>query len=141
MQRLKVILAHGPFFRMISKILGITESQVITTEFTYTGREILAAQDHFPGNLICPAIFLIEAMAQSAGQIAVRRKELRGLLPSLSGIERFRVRRPIRPGAVLRIESEIVRLRSTAGKAECKIYDDDQEVADMKFTFTLTKTQ
>lgn len=82
-------------------------------------------QGHFPGYPIMPGVLVVEAMAQAGGiimlaEIADREKKL----VVFSGIERAKFRRPVTPGDQLRIEVNVLSMRSRAGRIEGNAFVD-----------------
>ena len=59
---------------------------------------------HFPAEAILPGVFLIEAVAQTAGVMLAGPVKFQGT-PKLAAINRFKFLKPVRPGSELRIET------------------------------------
>ena len=76
-----------------------------------------AFRGHFPGRPILPGIFLIEAVAQTAGVMlgSAVSGESEGT-PLLAAVNRFKFLRPVLPGQELRI---VTTLLTEAGKMAC----------------------
>ena len=67
-------------------------------------------QGHFPGDPVFPGVLLIEAMAQACGLYVGLSGGVRGKF-YLSGIEKARFKKPVRPGDVVIIEARLKRER------------------------------
>jgi 3-hydroxyacyl-[acyl-carrier-protein] dehydratase len=78
-------------------------------------------QGHFPGNPVMPGVLIIEAMAQVAGVglLGVVPEDQRKLL-YLTGVDRCKFRRPVVPGDQLRIEAEIVSVKTRLCKCRAR---------------------
>lgn len=62
---------------------------------------------HFPGYPLLPGTLMIEAVAQAGGLLVLALHEFRRM-PILIGIERARVRKMVKPGALLAAECRLV---------------------------------
>ncbi|MCS6969807.1 MAG: UDP-3-O-acyl-N-acetylglucosamine deacetylase [Planctomycetota bacterium] len=82
---------------------------------------------HFPGNPVMPGVLQLEAMAQT-GAIMLMLHEEPGSrrIPFLMSMEKVKFRRPVVPGDVLRIELEVLRLRSRMSACMGKTLVDGQ---------------
>jgi len=95
-------------------------------------------QGHFPGNPVMPGVLVLEAMAQVSG-IA-----LLGVVPDkekkllyLSGVDRCKFRRPVVPGDQLRIEAEIVSLKTRVCKCRATATVDGMVCAEAELLSVL----
>jgi len=112
------ILPHRYPFLLVDRILEVEKGKRIVGIKNVTYNEEFF-QGHFPGNPVMPGVLILEAMAQVAaiGLFGVVPDHEKKLL-YLSGVDRCKFRRPVLPGDQLRIEAEIVQLRSRA--CRCK---------------------
>ena len=88
---------------------------------------------HFPGYPVMPAVLVIEALAQIASILAWKmsgRTPGDGSLIFFAGIDNARVRRPVRPGDQLHLESEVQRLVRGIGKFSVRGRVDGEIVAE-----------
>lgn len=86
---------------------------------------------HFPDMPIMPGVLQIEAMAQLAA-LSFYRPTDPPMNFMIASISEARFRRPVIPGDVLKISSEIVRDRSPMLLVETKCHVDDELVAEAK---------
>ena len=71
---------------------------------------------HFPGKPILPGVFLIEAVAQTAGVMLGAAAPDPGATPMLAAVNRFKFLHPVLPGQELRI---VTTRLTEAGKMAC----------------------
>jgi UDP-3-O-[3-hydroxymyristoyl] N-acetylglucosamine deacetylase/3-hydroxyacyl-[acyl-carrier-protein] dehydratase len=92
-------------------------------------------QGHWPGQPIMPGVLQIEALAQLAGVLLLRRLQNTGKVAVLLAIDRIKFRRPVVPGDQLRLECETLALKNRSGKVlgRATVNDDLSCEATMKF--------
>src|ERR1019366_5700788 len=73
---------------------------------------------HFPGHPIMPGVLQLEAMAQVAGILLLKRIELANQIAYFMSAEEVKWRKPVVPGDVLIIEIELTKIRGKIGKAK-----------------------
>ena len=110
------ILPHRYPFLLVDRILEIEKGKRIVGIKNVTFNEEFF-QGHFPGNPVMPGVLIVEAMAQVAaiGLMDVVPEHQKKLL-LLSAVDRCKFRRPVLPGDQLRIESEIINLKTRTCK-------------------------
>ena len=110
------ILPHRYPFLLVDRILEVEKGKRIVGIKNVTFNDEFF-QGHFPGNPVMPGVLILEAMAQVAaiGLFGVVPEHEKKLL-YLSGVDRCKFRRPVFPGDQLRIEAEILNLKSRACK-------------------------
>ena len=92
------------------------------------------------GERVLPPTILTEAVAQVGAIMILAKPENRHRLIYFMGIERVRYRRPVRPGDVVVIEANVVRLRSRMGVLKGVARVDGKSVIDGTMTFALEST-
>jgi len=96
---------------------------------------------HFPGQPIMPGVLIIEAMAQLAGALLMRKAENMKRLPVLLAIDNAKLRKTVVPGDQLRIETETLRLKSRTGEVFGKALVDGQVAAEALMRFMIIDTE
>ena len=138
------ILRHRYPFLMVDRIVEYSENHVVGYKNVTINEPFF--QGHFPGEPVMPGVLILESMGQVASiLVAVRmedheKKEGEGMIAFLTGIDRARFRKPVRPGDRLVTKAELTRVRGFAGKAKVKGYVDDVVVAEGEFTFMVAPT-
>lgn len=92
---------------------------------------------HFPDQPVMPGVLILEAMAQLAGTLLLRRMEYTGKLPVLWAIDKVKLRRSVVPGDQLLLEVEATKVRDTMGKVDAIAKVDQHIAAEAQLTFTL----
>jgi UDP-3-O-[3-hydroxymyristoyl] N-acetylglucosamine deacetylase/3-hydroxyacyl-[acyl-carrier-protein] dehydratase len=87
-------------------------------------------QGHFPDQPLMPGVLQLEAMAQLAGMLLLRKLEYSGKLAVLWSMDKVKLRGRVTPGDQLRLEVETLRIKgetvqvrgkgSVAGKPVCE---------------------
>ncbi len=94
---------------------------------------------HFPNQPIMPGVLILEALAQLAGTLLLRRMEYSGKLPVLWAIDKVKLRRSVVPGDQLRLEVEATKVRDTMGRVNCSAYVNEHVAAEAQMVFTLVE--
>jgi 3-hydroxyacyl-[acyl-carrier-protein] dehydratase len=138
------MLRHRDPFLMVDRILEYSENHVVGYKNVTINEPFF--QGHFPGEPVMPGVLILESMGQVASiLVAVRmgnqgQKEEGGMIAFLTGVDRARFRKPVRPGDKLVTKAELTKVRGFAGKAKVKGYVDDVVVAEGEFTFMVAPT-
>ena len=131
------ILPHRYPFLLVDRILEVeTGKRVVGIKNVTFNEEFF--QGHFPGNPVMPGVLIVEAMAQ------VSAIGLHGVIPEqekkilyLSAVDRCKFRRPVVPGDQLRIEAEILNLKTRICKCRAVATVDGKVCAEAELLSTL----
>ena len=93
-------------------------------------------QGHWPEQPIMPGVLQLEAMAQLAGVLLLRKLENTGKLAVLWSIDKVKLRGAVVPGDQLRIEVDTIRAKPSVSHvaARCKVAGKLVAEAQLKFT-------
>jgi len=132
-QELLNLLPHRYPFLMVDRIVKVEGSKIIGVKNVTINEPYF--QGHFPGHPIMPGVLQLEAMAQVAGVLMLRRADAERQIAYFMSAEQVKWRKPVLPGDVLVIEIEITKMRGKIGKArgECKVRDEIVSEAEITF--------
>jgi 3-hydroxyacyl-[acyl-carrier-protein] dehydratase len=134
------IMRHRYPFLMVDRILEYSENHVVGYKNVTINEPFF--QGHFPEEPVMPGVLILEAMGQVASiMVAVRLGNTQnGMIAFLTGVDRARFRKPVRPGDRLVTKAELVKVRGHIGKAKVTGYVDEVVVADGEFSFMVAST-
>jgi 3-hydroxyacyl-[acyl-carrier-protein] dehydratase len=120
------LLPHRFPFLLLDRIIEFTPQKRIVAVKNVTANEPFF-QGHFPGFPIMPGVLVLEALAQ-AGALMILHEDAATptgatapggeRLIYFTGVDGCRFRSPVVPGDQLRLEVEVLRFRSTAGRMQ-----------------------
>jgi len=97
-------------------------------------------QGHFPSEPVMPGVLILEAMGQVAAMMIVLEPELRDMITYLTGVDKAKFRRPVRPGDQLVTKAELVKLRGRVGKVHAVSTVEGELVAEADYSFLLARS-
>src|SRR5258706_5612957 len=124
------LLPHRYPMLLVDRVLEIEEGKRIVGLKNVSANEQFF-QGHFPGAPVMPGVLIVEAMAQCAailGLLDLPDREKKLFL--FGGVDKARFRRPVVPGAQLRLECVVLHRRSISVKIRGKATVDRQLVAE-----------
>ena len=93
---------------------------------------------HFPGNPVMPGVLQLEAMAQAAGIVMLRRTTNGGKTAFFMSADKVKFRKPVRPGDQLTINAKITKVRGDKlAAAECNCTVGGQVVSSAELMFAI----
>ena len=130
------ILPHRYPFLLVDKIIEIIPDKkavgiknVTMNEQFFTG--------HFPGRPVMPGVLIVEAMAQVAWVLMLNKKENIGKYAYFLTLDNVKFRKTVVPGDQLRLEVEVMKLRSKTGQVHTKAFVDSEVVSEADLMFAL----
>ncbi|MEY3161133.1 MAG: UDP-3-O-[3-hydroxymyristoyl] N-acetylglucosamine deacetylase [Planctomycetota bacterium] len=129
------LLPHRYPFLLIDRVIELEGFQRAAAIKNVTINEPFF-QGHWPDQPIMPGVLQLEAMAQLAGVLLLRKLENTGKLAVLWSIDKVKLRGAVVPGDQLRIEVETIRAKPQLGhvRARCKVSGKLVAEAELKFT-------
>ena len=94
-------------------------------------------QGHFPGHPIMPGVLQLEAMAQVASIQLLRAPENIGKIGYFMSANNVKWRKPVFPGDILFIETELLKVKRTIGSARGRCIVNGQVVSEADLMFSL----
>jgi UDP-3-O-[3-hydroxymyristoyl] N-acetylglucosamine deacetylase/3-hydroxyacyl-[acyl-carrier-protein] dehydratase len=128
-------LPHRYPFVMVDRIVTVADNKIVGLKNVTINEPFF--QGHFPGHPIMPGVLQLEAIAQVAGLLMMRKAENIDKLAYFMSAEEVKWRKPVRPGDTLMIEVEMTRTRGTIGKAKGVCRVNDEVVSEAQVTFML----
>ena len=92
---------------------------------------------HFPQYHVMPGVLIIEALAQVGAVALLTMDEFKGKAVFFGGIKNARFKQQVRPGDVLVLECELIRLRGSVGIGKGVATVDGKVAAMGEFTFAV----
>jgi UDP-3-O-[3-hydroxymyristoyl] N-acetylglucosamine deacetylase/3-hydroxyacyl-[acyl-carrier-protein] dehydratase len=129
------LLPHRYPFLMVDRVVKIEGNRVVAIKNVSINEPYF--QGHFPSHPIMPGVLQLEAIAQVAGVLMLRRAENMNQIAYFMSAEDVKWRKPVQPGDVLIIEVELTKSRGKIGRAKgvCKV--QSEVVSEAEVTFML----
>jgi len=129
------VLPHRYPFMLVDRITEMdVENQRISGYKNLTFNEPFF-QGHFPSEPIMPGVMQLEAMAQVAGILLNKVNDKEGQIAYFMAIDKAKFRRKVVPGDVLRMEVQVIRLRSRMAVVEGRSYVGDELASQAELMF------
>ncbi len=129
-------LPHRYPFVLVDRVLDINEEGTQLTAVKNVTINEPYFQGHFPGRPVMPGVLQIEAMAQAAGILMLRRTTSEGKVAFFMSCDKVKFRQAVEPGDQLEIHVELTKLRGNKiaqAKGECKVAGKVVSSAELMF--------
>ncbi|THD80749.1 MAG: 3-hydroxyacyl-ACP dehydratase FabZ [Phenylobacterium sp.] len=100
-------------------------------------------QGHFPDYPVMPGVLIVEALAQTGAVLMSKSLDVDvgGKAIFFMSLDNCRFRAPVRPGAVIRLNVEVLRARGDVFKFRGKAVVDEKVAAEAEFAAMVVETQ
>jgi UDP-3-O-[3-hydroxymyristoyl] N-acetylglucosamine deacetylase/3-hydroxyacyl-[acyl-carrier-protein] dehydratase len=132
-------LPHRYPFILIDRVIEFIDDNALRAVKNVTINEPYFL-GHYPGHPVMPGVLQIEAMAQAAGILMLKRYQYEQRLAYFMSCDRVKFRKPVIPGDQLEIFVKITKYRGDkigVASAECMV--DGQVVSSAELVFSVVK--
>ncbi|MDR1742181.1 MAG: 3-hydroxyacyl-ACP dehydratase FabZ [Synergistaceae bacterium] len=135
-------MRHRYPFLLVDRIVEYDEDHVVGYKNVTINEPFFPG--HFPGEPVMPGVLILESMGQVASILVAARLGDKmgdgGMVAFLTGVDKARFRKPVRPGDCLVTKAELLKVRSIVGRAKVKGFVDDVLVAEAELSFMVAST-
>ncbi len=132
-RRVLDLLPHRYPFVMIDRVVELAAESLTAIKNVTINEPFF--QGHYPGNPVMPGVLQIEAMAQAAGILLIRRSNTEGKTALFMSCDKVKWRKPVRPGDQLNITVKLTKIRGSiaCAEGECSVGGQVVSSADLMF--------
>lgn len=132
------LLPHRYPFLLIDRVLELSEERVLALKNVTLNEPFF--QGHFPGVPVMPGVLQIEAMAQAAGVLMLRKISAEGKTALFMSCDKVKFRRAVRPGDQLVINVKLTKSRGNKiGVAEGQCLVNGQIASSGELMFAVVE--
>ena len=135
-RRILDILPHAYPFVMVDRVVEIQDDSNIVAIKNVTINEPYFI-GHYPGNPVMPGVLQIEAMAQTAGLLMLRKISAEGKVALFMSADKVKFRRAVIPGDQLEIKVQVLKVkgnRLAVVRGVCNVEGELASTAELMFT-------
>ena len=137
-QEIMKFLPHRYPFLLVDRILELDEQHAVGAKNVTFNEPFF--QGHFPAEPVMPGVLVLEAMGQVAAMMMSTRPGSENLITFLTGVEKAKFRKPVKPGDQLVTTAEMLKLRGKIGKVRTVGRVDGAVAAEAEFSFVAAET-
>ena len=130
------ILPHRAPFLLVDRIDELEPGKRAVGVKAVTYNEPYFA-GHFPQEPVMPGVLICEALAQVGAVALLSQEEYKGKLVFFGGINKARFRQKVVTGDVLRLETELVKIKGPVGVGRATAWLGDKVCTEAELTFMI----
>lgn len=131
---IKEIIPHRYPFLLVDKVVYLEPGIKAVAYKNVTANEEFF-QGHFPEEPVMPGVLIVEALAQTGALALLSEEKFKGKLAFFGGINKAKFRKKVLPGDVLRLETEIIKIKGPAGIGKAVAYVGDKKACEAELMF------
>lgn len=135
-RRVLDVLPHRYPFVLVDRVIEMDgESSLVAVKNVTINEPFFPG--HFPGRPVMPGVLQIEAMAQAAGILMLRRTSAEGKVAFFMSCDKVKFRKAVEPGDQLEIHVSLEKVRGgriASAKGECRVAGKVVSSAQMMFS-------
>lgn len=135
-EQIMEIIPHRDPFLLIDKVTELVPGVKCTAE-KYMSPDEFWFKGHFPDYPVVPGVLMIEMLAQAGCVAMLSLPENKGKTGFFGGIKEAKFKRQVRPGDILRLETEIIKVRGPIGVGKAVAYVGDEKAVIAEITFAI----
>ena len=138
-EAVEAVLPHRDPFCWVSRVVACEPGASIRAELD-VDPDLALFKGHFPDYPVLPGVIVMEALAQAACFCVLSGRGESGSIGFLTGIDKAKFRRQVRPGEVLTLRATIVKASSRMCVAEVEASVDGAVCATAVQKYVLART-
>ncbi|HIS40024.1 MAG TPA: 3-hydroxyacyl-ACP dehydratase FabZ [Candidatus Aphodovivens avistercoris] len=136
----EAVLPHRDPFVWVSRVVSCEPGVEVHAQLDVDPALPLFA-GHFPDYPVLPGVIIMEALAQAASFCLLVERGAEGALGFLTGIDKAKFRRQVRPGETLDLKARIVKASARLCVAEVEASVEGQVCAQATQKYVLARAQ
>jgi len=131
-EEIKKLIPHRYPFLLVDRVLELEDERIVTLKNVTVNEEFF--NGHFPGAPMMPGVLQVEAMAQSACIMLMKRhvEDTEKNLVVFTGIKNAKFRKSVVPGDQLKMEVKLVNMRRNFVTMEGTATIDDKVACELE---------
>jgi len=133
---IKNIIPHRYPFLLVDKVVYLEPGKKAIGYKNVSANEGFF-QGHFPEEPVMPGVLIVEALAQTGAVALLSEDKFKGKIAFFGGINSAKFRRKVVPGDVIRLETEIIKIKGPAGIGKAIAYVGEKKACEAELMFII----